>query len=603
MAELSQLETALRNADSAGDTEAARALAAEITRLRTETFAQEPKQTFLQREFSPAALKRGAGLAARTLTEWATDIPTMVADIPVHAINALGGNVPTFASSRDALLAPAYGTPETSTEKMVNIASRAAGTGGLAAAGAARFFPQLAQGTGRNVLELLAKRPGLQTVSGGTGGSAAELARQKGVGPVGQIAAGLGGALAPAAFASRAPATLAALQPGMQAAARAGASARVSPGVAATETTVSTAPQAQARGGGAGFGTVGPDPSAGLSIPRQRVAEAGKALGMRLTPGQATGSRALQQLEAKLESQPMTSGPFNTIKEGNQRVLNRAAAGAIGEFSDTVDDATLAQASTRLSGVYENVADDVARNVEPRGFISFLSGLQDDTRGLVQGLTSHPLVDDVIRVAGDGQATGRQLQSIASKLGRAAHKNMTTQSGDRDLGIALFKVKDYVDDLLAQGLSPERAAAFEGARTQYRNLILLTQRVGVVNPSTGNVQGRSLANILQSKDRRGYLFGGNQTGMYNAARFSQAFAPIVGDSGTATRSMVTNPFDILLKLPFTLATKAYTSSPAISLAVGAQAGVRSAGRYGRGLLTAPDVPYGGAFGAQVEQSR
>src|SRR5581483_2721957 len=62
------------------------------------------------------------------------------------------------------------------------------------------------------------------------------------------------------------------------------------------------------------------DESAGLNAAQQSAADAGSNLGMRMTPGQATGSKSLQQLEAKLESQPWTSGPFNTIKANNQTV-------------------------------------------------------------------------------------------------------------------------------------------------------------------------------------------------------------------------------------------------------------------------------------------
>ena len=117
----------------------------------------------------------------------------------------------------------------------------------------------------------------------------------------------------------------------------------------------------------------------------------------------------------------------------------------------------------------------------------------------------------MIALATKGNATGRQLQSLASKLGKAAYKNMSTQSGDRDLGLALYRVKDYVDELLAQGLSPERAQTFDQARQQYRNLMLLTQRSGVVTPASGDVNGRALATLLQSKDKRGYTFGENRS--------------------------------------------------------------------------------------------
>jgi hypothetical protein len=53
--------------------------------------------------------------------------------------------------------------------------------------------------------------------------------------------------------------------------------------------------------------------------------------------------------------------------------------------------------------------------------------------------------------------------------------------------------------------------------------------------------------------------------MYEAARFSQAFRPIVGDSGTATRSMEYSPLNMLLSMPTNLAARAYTSAPASSV--------------------------------------
>jgi hypothetical protein len=176
---------------------------------------------------------------------------------------------------------------------------------------------------------------------------------------------------------------------------------------------------------------------------------------------------------------------------------------------------------------------------------------------------------------------------------------MTTPSGDRELGQALYSVKDYVDNLLQSGMSGDRLKRFQTARTQYRNLLNLTSRTGITNPSTGDVSGRSLANLLQQKDKAGFLRGQNKTGMYDAARFAQAFAPIVGDSGTATRSMITNPLEMAASLPFNMASRAYASAPSVALATKAGAVANTVGRAGplirRGLGTAPFyAPYAGA---------
>lgn len=323
---------------------------------------------------------------------------------------------------------------------------------------------------------------------------------------------------------------------------------------------------------------VGDDISSGLTAAQRRAMEVGREMGMRTTPGQATGSRALQQLEAKLESQPMTSGPFNAVRANNQSVLNSAAAKAIGEVGDSVDSSVLSAANERIGKAFQRVADSRPRTIDSNAFLGKLSGIESDFEGLLpngQGILDNSLVKQLFAFAGKGNATGEQIQNISSKLGKAAYNNLTSANGDRQLGMALYQVKDVADDLLAQGLSESESAALTAARQQYRNLMLLTQRVGVVNPSTGNVNGVSLANLLQQKDKAGFLLGRNDTALYNAARFAQAFKPIVGDSGTATRSMIQGPMDFLLSLPTTLATRAYVSSPSVAVAQGAQAAGRA----------------------------
>jgi hypothetical protein len=370
-------------------------------------------------------------------------------------------------------------------------------------------------------------------------------------------------------------------------------------GQAGASSTVSGSATAKGTGGGYNFGTAGPDPSAGLNITRREAMDKGRKMGMRMTPGQASGSRVLQQFEAKLEAQPMTSGTFNAIKANNQTVMNRAAADAIGETSDVVDSSVLAQAHDRISDVYKFVADDTPRGIDPDSFITKLANVENEFEGLLPGsVLDNPLVKRLWGYAERGNATGRQLQDLASKLGKAANSQMTSANGDRQLGMALFQIKDQADEILSNSLKGETKKAFDTARGQYRNMMLLTQRNGIVNPSSGDVSGASLANLLQQKDKGGFLYGKNQTPLYNAARFSQAFKPIVGDSGTATRMPLPSPTDFVLSLPFNLATRAYTSSPVVNASAAFADGIapnvgkavdpylQYLGMYGGGLLGA-----------------
>lgn len=346
------------------------------------------------------------------------------------------------------------------------------------------------------------------------------------------------------------------------------------PGVAGAQVNVSTTPTATVSGGGSTLGAVGPDASAGLTAAQQSILGRGKEMGFRTTPGQETGSRSLQQMEARMESSPFTSGPFNTIKTENQKILNRATAQAIGVDSAELSNPVLAQAQRQISSVYQQVASPQVKKVDGN---TIQTGIEIVDKAF-EGLTTQPFknnlfVQQLQNIAAKGEASGNELQALSSKIGKRAKNEMTTAMGDRELGSALFQVKEMVDDALAQGLSREQQAAFQAARANYRNLMTIRSTQGVVNPSTGNVSGLNLASALTRKDPQGFVFGSNQTPMYEAARFAQAFKPIVGDSGTATRSMELSPLSMMLAAPTNIAARAYTAQPTANLASRMQTGV------------------------------
>ena len=332
------------------------------------------------------------------------------------------------------------------------------------------------------------------------------------------------------------------------------------------QATVSATPTAQVTGGGVNLGSVAPESGAALTASQKAILERGKAMGFKTTPAQETGSRSLLQMEARMESSPFTSAPFNTIKAENQKVLNRATAQAIGVKSDELSNDILAQAQRQISDVYKKVATPDVRKVDGMTFMNNIDLVDNAFEGLTtQPLKTNVLVKQLQDLALKGEASGVQLQNLSSKIGKRAKNEMTTAMGDRELGSALFQLKEMVDDALSAGLSKAEQEAFATARNNYRNLMTIRTASGVVNPSSGNVSGLNLASALTRKDPQGFVFGSNQTPMYEAARFAQAFRPIVGDSGTATRSMEYSPLNMLLSMPTNLAARAYTSAPASSV--------------------------------------
>lgn len=347
---------------------------------------------------------------------------------------------------------------------------------------------------------------------------------------------------------------------------------------AQSSATATATPTATVTGGQVTPGVVGADTSAALTEAQKAILERGKMMGFRTTPGQETGSRSLQQMEARMESSPFTSGPFNEIKAANQKILNQSTAQAIGVNATELSNPVLAQAQRQISSVYNKVASPTVQKLDQSYVLNGIDLLDNAFEGLTtQPFKTNIFVKQLQDLAMKGEATGQQLSTLSSKIGKRAKNEMTTANGDRELGQALFQMKEIVDDALASGLTAADQLAFQTARANYRNLMTLRSSPGVVNPSSGNVNAPALASALTRKDPKGFVFGENQTPMYEAARFAQAFKPIVGDSGTATRTMEYTPLNVMLSMPTNLAARAYTSSPSTAIASRLQTGLMPAG--------------------------
>lgn len=159
--------------------------------------AQEPAKPrgFLQEA------GRQLGLTGRAVLEGAASLPGMIANVPAAASNLLfGTHIPDQTTGVPrALDALGFPQPENATERVVgNIAGAVSGVGATAKAA------QLAEGPARAganyVTQALQANLGTQGVAAAGGATGAGVARESGLGPGAQLAAGLaGGLIAPAA--------------------------------------------------------------------------------------------------------------------------------------------------------------------------------------------------------------------------------------------------------------------------------------------------------------------------------------------------------------------------------------------------------------------
>lgn len=131
---------------------------------------------------------RALGLGVGDIAEAAGNTIGLVAN-PLNAgINAvLGTDLGTDLGKtfRDATGAP---TPENDTERLASAINKGAASA-LGMAGLARTGANVARGATQNALARFGAAPATDTIAGGTSGAGGEYARQRGAGPIGQIAA------------------------------------------------------------------------------------------------------------------------------------------------------------------------------------------------------------------------------------------------------------------------------------------------------------------------------------------------------------------------------------------------------------------------------
>ena len=182
-----EVMTALRNADAAGDTEAATRLA----EIASSMMSQPEEATPTEQPETPSMLDelgRQIGLTARGVVSGVTAIPGMVADAPVSIANALGADLPLPSQAQQQLMTR-MGLPEPQNQLERAVQS---GVGAMTGVGAEAA---LAKAVGSQALAPLTQQLGAQTAAAGVAAPVAtvvsEDVAQSTESPLLSIAAGI----------------------------------------------------------------------------------------------------------------------------------------------------------------------------------------------------------------------------------------------------------------------------------------------------------------------------------------------------------------------------------------------------------------------------
>jgi len=196
MADLERLERALINADAAGDTEAARALAQAIRAQRVQSSKSETQNNDLASQL---------GLFVRSGLKGAMAIPAMGADAVGGVLNTVQDATlgqgkgfrfkETLPVIDDLLTRAGFPNPDTPMQRIVSKGTEL-GLGAGAAAKGASALADRATGATKEVLTRLAAAPETQAAAGIGSGIAGQQSAESGGGGVSQFVSALGGGLA-----------------------------------------------------------------------------------------------------------------------------------------------------------------------------------------------------------------------------------------------------------------------------------------------------------------------------------------------------------------------------------------------------------------------
>lgn len=428
------------------------------------------------------SLGRTVGLNARNLVQGAAAIPSMIANIPGGAYNAVANAVqgykapsrdpnapfrfsPMQSNVSDILTKLGLPEPETGGERVgSDIAQAVAGGGGfLKGAQAMQTYGKPAvQALGRT----LGIGPGKQLVSAGLGGSAAGLSREAGA-PV-------------------------PVQMGLSVAAGGLPYAR---------------PSGLVRGGA-------------LSAPEQRAMSEGFVLPPATMEKPSVLSKFLGGWSGKIKSQQAAS-----VK--NQALTRQVAAGSLGLPRDTIlDDNVFNNLRIGAGKAYEDVKQSIPTIATDPAFqqrVSGLGNMNSDVATHFPELVKNDAIFDMAQALAAKQSfpTGAGVEAV--KILRAnATKNLQA-IGDPErnaLGFAQRDAADAIDDLMDRNITASGNSGLVARYRDARRLIAKSYDVeAATNTATGEINPRKLSMLA---DKGKPLSGGLEKIADTASAFPKA---------------------------------------------------------------------------------
>jgi hypothetical protein len=280
------------------------------------------------------------------------------------------------------------------------------------------------------------------------------------------------------------------------------------------------------------------------------VTDAASRLGYKPTPAQLTQNPAMAGFENYLARSPGSSGRLQAVTQTNQTALNRAAAKAMGETADSLDEGVFAAAQNRIGGEFSRLGQVTKPDLQ-QGFLGALVKVDADNaaRGSFANSKVDSLIDKGLDLAAQNKLSGTAYKEVRTELSNQAQAAF--KSGDATVGQAYKQIVAALDDAAKGSLSKADQKAWDTARQQWAAFKTLSK--GNV-AEAGNVSAARVASAVRARGPQ--LRTGAASGeLADIARIGEAFKSVPNPtSGQLTQQMLYgNP---ITGLPMMLGNKA-----------------------------------------------
>jgi hypothetical protein len=267
----------------------------------------------------------------------------------------------------------------------------------------------------------------------------------------------------------------------------------------------------------------------------KRLVDAADAEGIKLTPAQRTGSRALRGIETGFNELPLTAGKQAAVADEQAKLFNKAVLARAGIDADTATPEILSAGKQALSKQFDDISARTSVNVDDELLEAFGRIEKEATKRLgpdaSKAVTSY--VDDIL--SSGGAIDGLTYQNTRSQLGQLA-------KGTKDSFTAglLKDMRDALDEAAFRSLPDADKATWQKVRKQYGAYKTVEKAMSSTGNQAiaGNISPGALATAAKTMNKN-FATGAGE--LNELARIGAAFLrDQVGNSGTAQRQLWQN---------------------------------------------------------------